>query len=887
MEYYHRAVGHDDPGAGLMYPTDNFLAHTLRQISDSQFTLGAHLFPRAATQQHTLFTCVGRPFKKHFELIQDVFSLQYLNDHSYPSRHGALMVSRHDLGIPDSQWFPLRDACWIQNLWSASVTSKGAFFCEVAAALDMLLDGPGGWPVEPGWWRRTPRDFKDQLHWCEICGAALNLPWQYANLETDYISQSWEKRLRDLASPKHLAGRTVMFTDRRQAGRADQITRKAQPYLADERKRARKINDLLSPGADVAVILSLSAGCPPAEAERLLTKAAGLDSGLRVVSPSAEERRLASGLGLDAFDLDGADFTALGPWLRERGAADWVLLLHDYAPSAGGLERFRRLVFNPGVLYTGVADAPGEARRFDFFSLRASSLAAGFTKARLEEQYPITKRQTLEEDFVRTIRILVVGPENVRTPHDSVFRPTAPAADDFLGDLALMRRLGDEEPDSLFVGLARANFLPVFRLGVWDRAENFCCERLDAEVLEYYKLDAGQARLALGRGQIYLPRDTFVWRAEMLLPCPEPTPERAGGRLSAAEWLSGLYGPGLLAALRRALARSPLAPYAEEYLSGDRRPPALAFALRREFWEEFRDLAFPLLESLRPEWDGQEPRPGETLGAVLLAMFAARLRDRGDSAREAPFLKVARLEKKLRPLSPPAPEAVCLATAVDEESVPAALALLASIAARGDPSRVYEVAVLADGVETATLRILTAEAEKHPHIRLRRVETESFDLPLPPPLPGEEPPQPARRPLLRLFLPHFLPHHRRVLYVEPDSLFLRDPALAFRHDLGGAALGGVLDWKTLESHREANPGRGFPENWERPPYPPNLSEKYLHPDLLLMDLVQWRKLGLPDIIFDLYLEELSPQAFADAVNCGAAGRAALLPPGWKVTDRPL
>ena len=34
--------------------------------------------------------------------------------------------------------------------WSASITPKGAFR-EVAASLDYLLDGPGGYPIEKGW----------------------------------------------------------------------------------------------------------------------------------------------------------------------------------------------------------------------------------------------------------------------------------------------------------------------------------------------------------------------------------------------------------------------------------------------------------------------------------------------------------------------------------------------------------------------------------------------------------------------------------------------------------------------------------------------------------------------------------------------------------------
>ena len=50
------------------------------------------------------------------------------------------------------------------------------FFCEVAGALDMLFDGPGGWKVEPGWWKKEPKDFADQSHWCELCSGCLDVP---------------------------------------------------------------------------------------------------------------------------------------------------------------------------------------------------------------------------------------------------------------------------------------------------------------------------------------------------------------------------------------------------------------------------------------------------------------------------------------------------------------------------------------------------------------------------------------------------------------------------------------------------------------------------------------------------------------------------------------
>lgn len=76
----------------------------------------------------------------------------------------------------DLNLFAAVDKCWVQESWSASINNKGAFFCEVAAALDDLFGGPGGWPVEPDWWKRTPKDFQAQMDWaCRKCGAALPL----------------------------------------------------------------------------------------------------------------------------------------------------------------------------------------------------------------------------------------------------------------------------------------------------------------------------------------------------------------------------------------------------------------------------------------------------------------------------------------------------------------------------------------------------------------------------------------------------------------------------------------------------------------------------------------------------------------------------------------
>jgi hypothetical protein len=158
-----------------------------------------------------LFSSLGAGYYRHFEQIQDTFPYQSINDHSSVNTHQAILITRKELGIPDEEWLALRDKCWIQNLWSASITPKGAFFCEIAGSLDMLFDGPGGWPIEPGWWKRKPKDFADQLHWCEMCSVALKVPALEATREADILSPAILEKLQKISGPKMRKGDFVVF----------------------------------------------------------------------------------------------------------------------------------------------------------------------------------------------------------------------------------------------------------------------------------------------------------------------------------------------------------------------------------------------------------------------------------------------------------------------------------------------------------------------------------------------------------------------------------------------------------------------------------------------------------------------------------------------------
>ena len=149
-----------------------------------------------------LWSSLYKNYYKHFETINDTFRLQLLNDHDNTCLHQALLMPRKELGISDEEWIKKRDACWVQNTWSATITPKGAFFCEVAGALDMLFDGPGGWEIEPNWWKRTPEEFGEQLQWCELCSGCLDVPQRISNDERDDMTPQIFERLKAMGSPK-------------------------------------------------------------------------------------------------------------------------------------------------------------------------------------------------------------------------------------------------------------------------------------------------------------------------------------------------------------------------------------------------------------------------------------------------------------------------------------------------------------------------------------------------------------------------------------------------------------------------------------------------------------------------------------------------------------
>jgi hypothetical protein len=252
-----------------------------------------------------LWTSVSKQYFRYYELIQDHFSFQNINDHDNSCIHQPILVSRKEMGISDEEWIPMRDNCICQNLWSASITPKGAFFCEVAGALDMLFHGPGGWKVESGWWNREPSEFGEQLNWCELCGGALFNKGRLSNDERDDVSPLLYNKLMDVGSPKIKRGKYIMMDA------CDYISGIEMPettnrYLTDHKQRVSQNNKSIYP------------------------------TNIEVLSINKE--------------------LEYGPYLSQKideVVQEWCLLLKETNTyTEGFLKRIKGCVLNPGVLYS-------------------------------------------------------------------------------------------------------------------------------------------------------------------------------------------------------------------------------------------------------------------------------------------------------------------------------------------------------------------------------------------------------------------------------------------------------------------------------------------------------------------------------------------------------
>jgi len=174
-------------------PIGDFAAYARERLNDMSSRRG-------------LWSSLGHAFYRHLEVIHDVYDFWCVNDHFNDGLHQGLLIGRQEFqemtGISDAEWVRNRDNCWVQRTWSATTNVHGAYFCEVASAIDNLFyGGKHAWPIEPGWWKRRPADFASQLHLCDHCALAQPGPSVIGNRDTDIVGRLSLPLLEAVGSP--------------------------------------------------------------------------------------------------------------------------------------------------------------------------------------------------------------------------------------------------------------------------------------------------------------------------------------------------------------------------------------------------------------------------------------------------------------------------------------------------------------------------------------------------------------------------------------------------------------------------------------------------------------------------------------------------------------
>jgi len=149
------------------------------------------------TKQRGLWTN-GYNWKKYKREILRTFPLKNIvfnaHDFEYKGYHQPLLIASKEIIKNKKLRKELIDKCWVYERWSASISPKGAFFCEVACALDHLFDLGGGWRIKKGWWNRD--NIQDQVDkYCPLCSAAIPFDPEIYNSNLQYISPKNLKNL--------------------------------------------------------------------------------------------------------------------------------------------------------------------------------------------------------------------------------------------------------------------------------------------------------------------------------------------------------------------------------------------------------------------------------------------------------------------------------------------------------------------------------------------------------------------------------------------------------------------------------------------------------------------------------------------------------------------
>ena len=316
-----------------------------------------------------IFTSLPPSTIRHWEKILDSYQYVGFNTHENAGLHQQILVAGGELPVSEKVRYEMIQDCWVNKFWSCGITPQGCWPCEVMGSLAHAFDGPGpkqGWPIEKDWWRRPPEDWGDMLKWCEICGAAMDVPRLPSTSDREIVSPANYERLRGIGSRKVARG-VVEVMD---VASYDAVKYKATKHLewylpsaaegvADKTTRIGSTANNLRPRKLECVMVCV--GYSDLLALTLPWNVRHWDTVVVVTGPDdAQTAEVAARHGArvvvsDSYLLRGARFNK-GAMLNAGVAAldydGWAMFVDaDILLPPNFRETFARHVWNPGVLY--------------------------------------------------------------------------------------------------------------------------------------------------------------------------------------------------------------------------------------------------------------------------------------------------------------------------------------------------------------------------------------------------------------------------------------------------------------------------------------------------------------------------------------------------------
>jgi organic radical activating enzyme len=141
-------------------------------------------------EKYCFFTSINPETSKYRDLIKKTFGYVAYNPHTSSQseicKHQPLTLAAKDMVQNQNLRYELYDQCYFRQKWCGTVNPMGAFHCEIAAGIALLM-GKKGLPVKKNWWLG---DWHDQIDLCELCGGAIPQERQLMCNKTEKISSS-------------------------------------------------------------------------------------------------------------------------------------------------------------------------------------------------------------------------------------------------------------------------------------------------------------------------------------------------------------------------------------------------------------------------------------------------------------------------------------------------------------------------------------------------------------------------------------------------------------------------------------------------------------------------------------------------------------------------